>query len=141
MQTKKQAGFTLIELMIVIAIIGILAAIAIPAYQDFTIRSKVSEALVIAGKDKTSVSEYYISTGALPAAAADAGINVSNAQSNYLTADTTVAAGVLTYTLGALGSADAVGTLIFDPTATDNGVSWDCTGGTFPEKYRPANCR
>ncbi len=141
MQTKKQAGFTLIELMIVIAIIGILAAIAIPAYQDFTIRSKVSEALVIAGKDKTSVSEFYISTGALPADADAAGINVAAAQSEYLTADTAVAGGTVTYTLGNLGSADAVGTLIFEPTESDNGVSWDCTGGTFPDKYRPANCR
>lgn len=143
---KKQQGFTLIELMIVVAIIGILAAIAIPAYQDYTIRAKVSEVLQVASKDRTSVSEYYTSVGNMPTTASQAGINVASAQSDYLTADTTygntgASVGTLTYTLGSLGAADATGTMIFQGTGTNNGVSWDCTGGTFPGKYRPANCR
>ncbi len=140
---NKQQGFTLIELMIVVAIIGILAAIAIPAYQDYTARAKVSEVMVIASKDKSSVSEFYISQGNLPATTAEAGINVSAAQSAYLSADTAydAATGSLTYTLGGLGPAAATGTIVFTPTTSANGVSWACNTGTLPAVYRPANCR
>ena len=72
-QMTKQSGFTLIELMIVVAIIGILAAIAIPAYQDYTIRAKVSEAVIASSPGKTSVSEFYASQGSMPVDAAAAG--------------------------------------------------------------------
>ena len=71
----KQQGFTLIELMIVVAIIGILAAIAIPAYQDYTIRAKVTEAMGLASSAKTSVSEYRLSQSAFPANATQAGLS------------------------------------------------------------------
>ncbi|HEY9036997.1 MAG TPA: pilin, partial [Pseudomonadales bacterium] len=84
---KHQQGFTLIELMIVVAIVGILAAIALPAYQDYTVRAKVSEIMVIASKDKTSISEFFISRGEMPADADEAGIQDSTSgalQSTYL---------------------------------------------------------
>jgi len=142
---KKQQGFTLIELMIVVAIIGILAAIAIPAYQDYTVRAKVSEVMQVASKDRTSVSEYYTTMGGYPADAGQAGMNVSAAQSAYLTSDTdysaTSTAATLEYNLGNLGPSDATGDIHFVGTGNDDGVTWTCTGGDFPDKYRPANCR
>ena len=142
MKKQVQQGFTLIELMIVVAIIGILAAVAIPAYQDYTVRAKVSEVLVIAGKDKTSYSEYFISQGTDPTTLAQAGINPAAAQSAYLTSDTTMGTvGLIEYTLGSLGPSDATGTLQMSAATSANGVTWTCKAGTFPDKYLPANCR
>lgn len=142
---RRQQGFTLIELMIVVAIIGILAAIAIPAYQDYTIRTKISEVMVVASAAKNSASEYYISTNILPADANKAGINTNGpGQSNYLSAiavDTVGGTLNLYYTLTGLGTDVNADTLIFNGTGSSNGVKWVCTGGTLDQKFRAANCR
>lgn len=141
---KVQQGFTLIELMIVVAIIGILAAIAIPAYQDYTIRTKVSEVLVLASAARTSVAEYYISTGSMPASTNAAGINTNAAQSNYVSAiafATSSNGTLLTYTLANLGGTADGDTIMYRVIGSNDGVSVDCTGGTLDNKYRPANCR
>ena len=145
---KQQKGFTLIELMIVIAIIGILAAIAIPAYQDYTIRSKVSEGLNLAGAAKLAVSETYDSTGGYPSAQASYGLPATAASINgtYVTSIGVTGSGIITITynnsnMGGTPSADNK-TLLLTPTPNEGAMAWSCSGtGTMPGKYRPANCR
>lgn len=141
---KVQQGFTLIELMIVIAIIGILAAVALPAYQDYTKRAKLSEVMILASKDKLTVSEYFLSVGNFPSQA-QSGINLSAAQSpDYLESDTTyettsATQAAITYTLSQEIELNA--TLIFTGEGGSNGVQWDCTGGSLAVNFRPAKCR
>jgi len=146
---KVQQGFTLIELMIVVAIIGILAAIAIPAYQDFTIRSKVTELINAAGVCKTSVAEYYQSKGQMPGAADSGCSTVGTANSGA----PVVAAGTGVITVSAAGglatqlTGNASGTdLNYTPTLAGAAgsaiIAWDCkTGTTIAAKYLPAVCR
>ena len=122
-----------------------LASLAIPSYQNYVVRAKVSEVLNIAGRDTVSVAEYYSSQGVMPTAE-QAGIVTDSKQSTYLTADTTVSGSgtntsTITYTLGNLGATEATGTIIYTGNGSKNGVSWTCTEGTFPKQYRPANCR
>ena len=144
-----QKGFTLIELMIVVAIIGILAAIAIPAYQDYTIRSKVTELINAAGVCKTSVAEYYQSKGALPTGVAEAGcsdIGTANSSAPVVTnGDITVkAAGGLA---AQLAGADVLGYKASCSGGACTGTpitQWDCNaaaGTTILPKYLPASCR
>lgn len=144
---KVQQGFTLIELMIVIAIVGILAATALPAYQDYTVRAKMAEPIGIAAAAKASVSEYYVSMGSMPTGATSAGVNTSPLQSTYIqtvtyTRQTTNTADI-TYTLDNLnGNVDGQD-LEFFGTGSNNGIQWVCngTGTNVPSKYLPANCR
>src|SRR5512135_3400450 len=96
---RIQQGFTLIELMIVVAIVGILAAIALPAYQDYTIRARVSEAAAAAGACKTSVAEFFASKATLPTTTDEAGCSGTNSSTQYVAATNVGAAGVITVTL------------------------------------------
>ena len=138
---RIQQGFTLIELMIVVAIIGILAAIALPAYQDYTIRSRVSEGIMAAGGCKAAVAEYVASNGAFPA-----NLSASGCQSvaTKYVASLDVATGTISVVMSAdpaLGGAAGM-TVTLTPGAivTGNAVStWTCRGTI--DKYVPGSCR
>ena len=140
---KKQQGFTLIELMIVVAIIGILAAIAIPAYQDYTIRAQVSEGLNLAGGAKAAVSEFRMDRGEWPTDNTAAGIATTATDINgkYVTG-VAVAQGVITVTYGndAHTAIDA-DTLEMSPVAQVGSVVWVCQSTAIADKHLPAACR
>ena len=140
---KKQQCFTLIELMIVVAIIGILAAIAIPAYQDYTIRAQVSEGLNLTGACKAAVTEFYQDTGGFPGDNAEAGLEGAANISGKYTQSVTVNAGDCEAMYGNEANTnitDAV--LTMSPTDNSGSVSWDCAGdATLVDKWLPAACR
>ncbi|GLU37585.1 pilin [Pseudomonas sp. NBRC 100443] len=137
---KAQKGFTLIELMIVVAIIGILAAIALPAYQDYTKRSHVTEGLSLASGAKTAITEYYSTKGEWPASNASAGVASSGSITGNAVSSVEVDGSKITITYNTKVASAA--TLILKGSASDGGaVTWDCTGGTLDSKYRPSNCR
>jgi type IV pilus assembly protein PilA len=159
--TKLQKGFTLIELMIVVAIIGILAAIAIPAYQDYTIRAQVSEGMNLAAAAKAAIAETYLNRGAAPADRTAAGMsaNATDTSGKYVT-QVAVANGTITITYG--NDANALiktKTLSIRPWVTpDQSVAWQCGAAAQPNgtvtmpggaagatnvdtRYLPAACR
>ncbi|WP_281646142.1 pilin [Parendozoicomonas sp. Alg238-R29] len=139
MKGSIQKGFTLIELMIVVAIIGILAAVAIPAYQDYTKRAHVTEGINLAAGAKAAVTEYYASQAAWPTDNATAGLPAT-ISGNAVTTVEVGAAGIITVTYDS--KVDATdNTLVFTPSDSNGGIQWTCTAGTLNDKFRPANCR
>ncbi len=138
MQMKKvQQGFTLIELMIVIAIIGILAAVALPAYQDYTVRAKASELVLAATAPKVSVSEYIISNGTMPT---QTGVTISTTPSGMVAAITwTGTAIIVDGSVGALNNHTVQLNLV--PTiGASGGALWDCNA-TLGTQYLPSSCQ
>ena len=137
---KVQQGFTLIELMIVVAIIGILAAIAIPAYQDYTKRSHVSEGLTLAGAAKAGVAEFYSSQGEWPNNNVSAGVHavpasISGNAVTSITVDNTA------ITIVYNSRVEDATTIRLVASDSGGSVKWTCNGGTVPSPYRPSNCR
>ena len=153
---QVQKGFTLIELMIVIAIVGILAAIALPAYQDYTVRAKMSEPVAVLAEAKTTIAEFYAANGYLPEDAAQSGIN-TNPNTDIVASlhyESTGSLPLLTVTIAGnnvipgVTTADTVGFSLSGSTTSGNRLQWKCkssalTGVTdaVAAKYLPANCR
>ncbi|MBU2707303.1 pilin [Zooshikella marina] len=135
---KMQQGFTLIELMIVVAIIGILAAVAIPAYQDYTIRAKVTEGISMASSAKSAVSEFRLSENRWPSNNATAGL--ATTVTSPFVSSVTVADETITIRMNGT-AAGASGTFTLEGTFNSGAVSWDCSAGTLDPKYLPATCR
>jgi len=136
-------GFTLIELMIVVAIIGILAAVAIPAYQDYIARAQVSEAVSLVSSGKTPLFEFFGDKGIWPSTASDV---MGNTSGKYVSALTITVGGGSTgsMSLEARIKNTSVNTNITGTTlilTSVDGKIWDCTTGTLAAKYRPASCR
>jgi type IV pilus assembly protein PilA len=140
--SAKSTGFTLIELMITVAIVGILAAVAMPAYRDYIIRSQVSEALILMGHAKNSVYLYWYENGAMPDSNADAAIgDPTSIEGTYVSQVAIAGSGVITATFGNNAHLAILNEQCsLTPRLTGGSVTW--TGScTFPNQWRPKSFR
>lgn len=141
---KVQQGFTLIELMIVVAIIGILAAIAIPAYQDYIARSQVTEAANLASGLKATVADIYSNEGDFKTAkSGKSGLPLAADVTGNYVAKVAVAGGKITATMKSSGVSEGIRgkTFVLSPITGAGSIRWDCDNGNILDKYLPANCR
>lgn len=139
----SQGGFTLIELMVVVAVLAFLITIGLPAYQNYVIRTKVAEIMVFGDSARSNLSEYYLTAGHMPDSVDQASINTNPDQSEYIgsiTFSTTVNTATLTY---AVTNLSVTGNIALVGTATPNGMQWSCStpATTLDTIYLPQNCR
>jgi len=141
-RSSQQQGFTIIELMIVVAIIGILAALALPSYQEYVKRANVSEGLALGASAKTAVSEFYSSNNRMPPGNTSAGLAISaSITGNAVKSVALNTSGVITITYNDKVQNNA--TLTLSPSTSAGNVQWKCgaTGSTVDPKWRPMACR
>ena len=139
----KQSGFTLIELMVVVAIIGVLSAIAIPQYQNYVARAQVAEGFSLLAPGKMAVAEYYNETGTYPADNATARMGAANTIIGQYVGSVTVDAGKLTVAFNTTNAHSELQGKNFVLVPTDNGgsISWACGVGTVGTDYLPNSCQ
>ncbi|WP_458072350.1 pilin [Rhodanobacter sp. BL-MT-08] len=144
MRQRISSGFTLIELMIVVAIIALLAAIAIPAYQDYLIRAEVTEGWSLSSGAKAAVWDYFSNHGTLPADNPTAGlVSSSSINGNYVTS-VTISSGRIIAAFGGRKVNPKLAstmTLMLSPTPSVGSMAWTCSSATVPARYLPSSCR
>lgn len=141
---RRNNGFTLIELMIVVAIIGILAAVAIPFYQQYAIRAKVAEGLTAADSIKSSVAESYSATGNWPSTNASAGINSSTSYATkYMDSIQVVASGSASAVVINFNSLTVAPnfSIVLQASTGSGSIVWNCTSSATQTAYLPTSCR
>ena len=144
-KSVSQKGFTLIELMITVAIVGILAAVALPAYQDYTIRGQVSEGFTLAEGAKTAIAENFANNGDLTKITQNSDVGYTGAVGKYVSGVAVGANGVITATYGGQANSKIVGgTISLTPAADATGtLIWTCSydGAKVVTKYVPSSCK
>lgn len=142
---KPRNGFSLVELIIALAIIAILISLAVPIYQDYTIRSQVTEGLSIANGAKTAVSDYWSSRGSFPADSAEAGVVAPSGFSGDYVTELRVSNGEIQVTFGPprAGAPITGRTLTLRPVDVDSvsSLEWECEAPSIPSRYVPSRCR